>query len=248
MIDRGRISLRTILIVLMMSSSLACIAFADGDSRKPTPAEKEFNKSILNALAKALPQCSEGWQKSGSTNVNSDLTAIYSPANESFRIEYYIACEDAKRTQAAQIQLTEELMKLAIKPGFTGNGVEELQAKMAPRDVKIRIDVTANLTSQSIYEKAAPAAAIGGGVAYRSQGEFKPASGWRDGVIYVFLGKPWKTAGGAGSTYVTFTLDKSAAASTVIQNIAVKIQADDARASRLAQSINWEALNALIKK
>jgi hypothetical protein len=245
--NRSMISLRIILVVLAISSLLACSAFADGDSRKPTQGEKEFNKSILNALAKSLPQCPEGWQKTGSTDVNSNLNAIYSSANEPFRIEYYITCEDTKRIQAAQIQLNEELMKLAKQPGFTGKGVEELQAKMEPRDVKVRIDVTANLTSQSIYEKVAPAAAIGGGIVYRSQGEFRPSSGWRDGALYVFLGKPWKTSGGGG-TYVTFTPNKSSTASAEVQNIAVKIQAEDARASRIAQAINWEALNGLIKK
>jgi hypothetical protein len=245
--DRIMISFRAVLIVLMVASLLACLVFADGDSRKPTPGEKAFNKSILNALAKALPSCPEGWQKSGSTEVGSDLTAIYSSVNEPFRIEYYVTCDDTKRIQAAQMQLNEELMKLAKQPGFTGKGVEELQAKLEPRDVKVRIDVTANLTSQSIYEKVAPAAAIGGGLVYRSQGEFKASSGWRDGAIYVFLGKPWKTSGGGG-TYVTFALNKSITASTEVQNIVVKIQAEDARASRIAQAINWDALNGLIKK
>jgi hypothetical protein len=58
--DRARISLRTILVSLAVSSLLACLVFADGNSRKPTQAEKDFSKSILNALAKALPSGPEG--------------------------------------------------------------------------------------------------------------------------------------------------------------------------------------------
>jgi hypothetical protein len=231
------ISTLAILFVLAISSLLVCLVFADGDSRKPTQGEKEFNKSIVNALAKALPPGPQGWEKTGSGDVNSDLTAVYTAANEPLRVEYFVVWKDNKKVQAAQMQLNEELMKLTQKPGFKGEGLEELQKKLEPKDVEARIDVTANLLgSQSIYDKATTAPAIGGGLVYRSQK-----------ALYIFLGKGWKATGGGG-TYVGFTPDKSIASSTVVQNIVLKIQAEPGRADQLAQSINWEALNGLIKK
>lgn len=235
--NRTRISFRTIFVLPALSGLLACIVFADGDSRKPTQGEKEFNKSIMGALAKTLPPGPEGWDKTGATDIGSNLNAVYSAPNEPLRVDYYVSWKDNKTEQAAQMKMNEELIKLTQKPGFKGEGLEELQKKFETKGLDARIDVTANLPgSQSIYEKATTAPAIGGGLVYRTEK-----------AIYIFLGKGWKTTGGGG-TYVGFTPDKSITSSTTVQNIVVKIQAEPSRADRLAQSINWEALNALIKK
>lgn len=225
-------------IVGLVTVLLACsFVFADGPSRKPAPAEKDFNKSIMSALAKALPPGPEGWEKAGNSDLSSSLNAVYSEPNEPLRVDYYVAWRDNKKAQAAQMQLNEELIKLTQKPGFKGEGVEELQKKLEPKDIEARIDVTANLLgSQSIYEKVTPGTPIGGGIVYRTEK-----------ALYVFLGKGWKTAGGGG-TYVSFTPDKSITSSTVVQNIVVRIQAKASRTDQLVQSINWGALNALIKK
>jgi hypothetical protein len=237
----------TIFFLAILSLIVCSIVFADGDSRKPTPAEKDFSKSVLNAIAKAMPPGPEGWEKTGESTVISDLTVVYSAANDPIKIEYCIAWQDTKRIHAAQIQQNEDLMKIAKKPGFTAKELEESQKKFEPQDVKVRIDVIANLSSQSIYEKVSPAPAMGGGLVYKSQGEFRSSSGWREGATYIFLGKSWKMITGGG-TYVNFTPDKKAASSTIIQSIMVKIQAESGRTERMAQSINWEDLNSLIKK
>lgn len=235
--DGTRMSLRRILIMLAVMSLSAGAVFADGDSRKPTQGEKEFNKQIIGALAKALPPGPAGWEKSGSGDLNPTLNEVYTEPHEPLRVEYYVSWKDTKKSQASQIQFNEELMKLAGKPGFKGEGVEELQKKFEPKDIEARIGVTANLLgSQSIYDQATAAPAIGGGTVYRTQK-----------ALFIFLGKGWKTTGGGG-TYVSFTPDKSITSSTVVQNIVVKIQAEPARAYQLAQAINWAALNALIKK
>lgn len=231
---------RTVEVCLAVSSLLLCMAFADGDSRKPSPAEKEFNASVMKSFAAALPSGPAGWEKSGGSDINSALTVVYSEPNEPIRIEYYSAWQDTTRIQAAEMQKSEELMKLAKKPGFTAKEVDALEEKLAPRDVTARIDVAANMTSQSIYDKVAQAPSVGGGLVYRSQGG-------RKAFLYVFLGKAWKTSSGAGGTYVTFTFDKSKSSSTSVQNIVVKIQAEPGRADDIARSINWAALNAMTK-
>lgn len=231
------ISLRAVLVVLVSASLMACVVFADGDSRKPTEAEKAFHKSILGALAKAIQAGPEDWDRDRATDLGSNLNAVYTGPNEPLRVDYYVSWRDNKKAEAAQMQLNQELIKLTQKPGFKGEGVEELQKKFEPKDIEARIDVTANLSgSQGIYEKATTAPAIGGGLVCRTQK-----------ALYVFLGKGWKTTG-SGTTYVEFTPDKTITSSTVVQNIVVKIQADQARAGQLAQLINWQALNGLLKK
>jgi hypothetical protein len=235
--NRTMISLRGILVLFAITSLLCCIAFADGDSRKPTLGEKEFNKSIMAALAKALPPGPEGWDKTGNSDLRSNLNEVYTEPNEPLRVDYYVAWKDNQKAQTAQMRLNEELMKLTQKPGFKGEGVEELQKKFEAKDIDAKIDVTANLPgSQSIYDKVTPGAAIGGGLVYQTPK-----------ALYIFLGKGWKTTTGGG-TYVGFTPNKTITSSTVVQNIVVKIQAGSTIADQLARKIDWDALNALIKK
>jgi hypothetical protein len=226
--------------------TLACsFVFADGDSRKAAPAEQEFSKSTLNVLAKAVLVGPEGWEKTGGSTVSADLKVVYTEVNQPLRLEYHVEWQDSKRMMDAEMQRSQELMKLAKKPGFTGEGVDELQKKLEPRDVKARIDVLTNISSQGIYEKVSPAPAIAGGLAYQSQGEYK--SGWREGSTYVFLGSGWKM-GTSGGTYINFMPGKKASGSTVVQNLVVKIQADPKRAAQIIQKIDWAALNALLTK
>jgi hypothetical protein len=224
-------------VLFVVASLLGCVVFADGPSRKPTEAEKVFNKSIISALAKALPPAPEGWAKAGGTDEGSNLNAVYSEPNEPLEVACYAVWKNANAEQQAQMQLNEELMKLTKKPGFKPEDVEALQKKFEVKDTEARIDVTANrLGSEGIYGKVTTAPSIGGGLVYRNEK-----------ALFVFLGKGWNTTGG-GATYVKFTPDKSITSSTVVQNIVVKIQAGPARADQLAQSINWGSLNALIKK
>lgn len=236
---------KTILVFIVLSFLVCSLVFADGASRQPTQPEKDFNKFILNTFAKAVPPGPAGWEKTPSSTEIGELQVVYSGEKDPLQVEYRIDWEDTKRIQEAQIKLQEELIKLAQKPGFTGEGVDELQKKMEPRDVRVRIDFCANMSSVSIYDKIAPAPAIAGGLVYRSQGAYR--NGWSEGSTYIFLGKNWKATIGADGSYVTHTPDKSITSSTVVQNIYVRVQADSKRADRIIQKIDWEALKKLIK-
>lgn len=247
--NHGAHPIRTLLIVSAALSVLACsIVLADGDSRKPTQAEKDFNNKVLSVIDKAMPAGPEGWEKSGNSTGIPELETVYTEAKEPLRMDYCIAWDDSKRQSEARDRFDEELTKLARKPGSTAGQLEELQQKMVLRDATVRIDVYVNIaSSHGIYEKVAPAPAVAGGLAYRGPGEYTSDTGWREGPTYVFLGKSWKldTSGG---TYVNFTPGKKAIASTAVQNIVVKVQADSSRARRIVQAIDWEALNALMNK
>lgn len=236
---------KVVFILLTIFSFLVCsLAFADGDSRVATTAEKEFNKVILNAFAKAVPPGPEGWEKTGDSTEISELKVVYTAEKQPLRIEYHIVWQDTKRMREAQELLNQELMKLVKKPGVTGEDVTELEKKMAPHDVKVRIDISANLSSVGINQKISSAPAIADGLAFRSQGEYR--SEWIEGSTYVFLGKNWKMNTNAG-TYVDFTPVTKAIFSTAVQNICVKVQADPKRAEQLIPKIDWEALKKMIK-
>lgn len=239
---------KTIFVLLTVFSFLVCsLVFADGDSRKATQAEKDFSKSILNTFAKVVPPGPEGWEKTRDSNETNDLNIVYSEEKEPLRLEYHIAWQNSKLIQDANIKFQEELMKLAKKPGFKGDGVDELQQKMTPHDVKVKIDIYANISSQGIKVTAAPA--IGGGLVYQSKGQYSSNNGWDEGSTYVFLGKTWKvdSSSSSSSTYINFTPNKSITTSTVVQSIYVKVQADPKRAEQIIQKIDWETLKKLIK-
>lgn len=236
------LSLLTLLILTTFS-----LVLADGDTRPATPAEKELHKTVLQTFAKAVPPGPEGWEKTGDSTEIKDIQYVPDIKNLPLRVEYRMVWQNAKQIRDANIKFQEELIKLAKKPGFTGEGVDELQRTISPHDVKVRIDVAANLTSQGIYEKAAPAAAIAGGLVYRSQGDYR-SNEWSEGSTYVFLGKIWKMSSSSSSgSYIDFKPEKPLTAAAVVRNIAVRIQADPARGQQYIDKIDWESLKKLIK-
>ena len=184
--------------------------------------------------------------KTGESTVIKDLERVVTGAEKlPLRVEYCMAWQDSKKINEADMQQQTELIQLAQNPAaVTTEKVEEITKRTTPHDVKVRIDMYANIMSLSIYEKIKPAPSIAGGLVYQSPGEYKSDS-WREGVLYVFLGKNWKM-NTSGGTWVDYTPNKSLPHTTV-QNITVKIYADPARARGIADKIDWEALKKLIK-
>lgn len=240
----GELVMKKLLLLTVLSFLVCALVFADGDSRFPTQAEKDFSKSILNTFAKVLPPGPEGWEKTSDSTEITELKHVYTGEKDPLPLEYHIVWQDTKGKNEADLQFQQELIKLASKPGFKGDGVDELQQKMTPHDVTVRIDLYANLSSKGIYEKVTAAPAIAGGLVYRSQGQYS-TNGWTESATYIFLGKTWKMSNSAG-TYVDFKPDKKFTTSTVVQNILVKVQADPKRADRIIQKIDWETLKKLI--
>jgi hypothetical protein len=235
---------KVFVVLTILSILLGSLVFADGDSRHATQAEKDFSKSILNTFAKVVPPGPEGWEKTGDSTEITELKIVYTGEKYPLPLGYRIVWENSKLIRDTDVKFQEELIKLAQKPGFKGDGVDELQQEMTPRDVRVRVDINANMTSQGISEKVNPAPAIAGGLVYQSQGQYR--SGWNEGSTYVFLGKGWKMNNSAG-TYINFKPDKWLPSSTVVQNIVVRVQADPKRAAQIIQKIDWESLKTLIK-
>ncbi|MGE5530404.1 MAG: hypothetical protein ACM3X6_14855 [Patescibacteria group bacterium] len=226
----------------------ASIAFADGETRLATKAEKDFTKSVLTAFSRAVPPGPQGWDMTLDTTVIKDLERVTTGVEEyPLQVEYCAAWQDTKKLNEARVKLDEELMKLAQGPPekITDEAVEEISRRTAARDAKVRIDLKANILSEGIYEQIAPASSIAGGLVYRSPGEYRSNTGWHEGCTYVFLGKNWKLSR-SGGTYVNYTPNKRIP-HTAVQSIVVKVRADPSRARQILNGIDWVALKKLIK-
>jgi hypothetical protein len=214
------------------------MVWADGSSRRPTQGEKDFEKTLLHAVAKAVPRAPAGWEESGGRADIRELNAIYSDPNQPFSSYYSVSWQDTKRIMEAEQRYAEQLMKLAQTPGFKGEGAETLRKRLEPKDVKATIKISTNVGNQGIEGKALPAPKVAGEVAYTSQ---------RDGSLYVLLGGSWKMDP-QSDEWIKFSPPRKVASSTVVQNIVVRIQADPSRMASIVQGIDWESLKSLIAK
>jgi len=120
-----------------------------------------------------------------------------------------------------------------------------IMEKMSARDVSIKISFHVNELSLGVYEPVVQDAPVAGCLTYRSQGVWTKDNGWREGTIYIFLGKGWqlKTDGG---TYIE-TKEQKGIPSTAVQAIFVWVQADPTRAKQVLEKIDWKALKKLIQ-
>jgi len=237
--------LKSGMVILAMACLFASSSvFADGDTRVTTKAEKDFAKSVYDVFAKALPSGPEGWERSEATEVK-EVTSVYSNAGEPFLLEYMVAWQDSKRLQEAKMKENEELEKLAKGPveNLTDKNIQEISKKTAAHDATLKITLEANRFSVGLYDKAAPAASIAGGLVFKSESKFDGS--WREGTTYIFLGKGWKLTA-SGGQYVETSAAKGAP-SAAAQTIVVKIQADPERTKQVISKIDWEALKKLIK-
>jgi len=237
-----------IVILALLSFLASSNLFADGATRLATQAEKDFNKSVLDVITKALPPAPEGWDRTNDSTEVTELQRV-SPGSENFpfRVDYYISWQDTKRMLEARAKLDAELEKLAKGPAenMTEKNINELSKKTAAHDVKIRITLDVNQFGLGLDEKTKPAASIAGGLVFRSEGEDSPNTGWHEGATYIFLGKGWKVKRD-GVTSVDTTTVKGVPSLTV-QAIVVRVEADPERAKQIISKIDWEALKKLIK-
>ena len=149
------------------------------------------------------------------------------------------------------MKLQTEMEKIAVKmnTSYAGNDAEqnELLKKMAPHDVDAGIYIVANSFFESFYNPVKSEEPVVGGLVYRSEEEFTPERGWREGYTYVFLGGNWKFKQDGGYGLMETAVNQGLSNLTV-QTIIVRIQAAPARARELIQKIDWELLKKSIKK
>lgn len=240
----------TVGVTLALLALLGLVAsvqvLADGDTRLATQSEKDFMRSVLNVLAKATPPGPGGWDLTDKTEVVAEERVTAGAEKYPLRLDYRIAWQDSKRMMEANAKLAQEVQNLAKKPGgFTEKAVQELNERLEPHDVNVKITLTANSLSEGIYEEISPAPSIAGAQVFRSVSKYIKDSGWREGTTYVFLGKNWKLSRDAG-TYVNATAIRGIP-HTAVQTIVVKVQGDPNRIQQILNKIDWEALKRLIK-
>jgi seryl-tRNA synthetase len=122
---------------------------------------------------------------------------------------------------------------------------DSIMEKMSARDVSIKVSIQVNNLSEGLNESVVQEAPVAGCLTYRSQGRWAKENGWLEGTTYVLLGKGWqlKTDGG---TYIETKAQKEIP-STAVQTILISVQADTARAKKVLEKINWNALKKLIQ-
>jgi hypothetical protein len=229
---------------VMVGLLLCSVVFADSAERPPTKSEKEFYHSVMSTFIKAAPSKPEGWDQIDFFHDEELQRVTTGLEHLPFRVAYFIGWQDTPAINAGQEKLSVEIMKMS-KENITDKSVEDLQKRVTPHDVKVRVDLQANFLSLCITGKINPAPAIAGGLTYRIDSKYDSDGVWVEGATYIFLGKGWRLDTSSG-TYMNFTPNKSTPSLTV-QNIAVKITADPNRVQTLVQQIDWDALKNMIK-
>jgi hypothetical protein len=248
--NRRPLSILVALAVISLITILALPAvLADGDTRKPTQAEKDFTKTVLTAFAKALPPGPTGWEQTSTTPIQ-DLTSVTAGIdNLPLWADYSTGWRDKKKIQDAEMQFNEALINLAQGPPekITDTAISDLQKQYTAKDATLKVALSANNLSWSIYEKKLnPQPAIAGGLVYRSDGKFGSSGDWLEGTTYVFLGKGWKLNGNSGSYWMEFSQNKSLPR-TVMQCMFMRVEGDQARAQQFLDKVDWASLTKLIK-
>jgi hypothetical protein len=234
-----------IFFIVMVAFLFSMVVFADSDERPATPAEKAFYASVMNTFNKSLPPKPEGWDQTIFCSDTELARVTVGLEQYPLKAEYFIGWQDTKAINAGQERLNAGLTVLAKTGDFSDQSIRDLQIRVLPHDVKVRIDLQANILSLGIYEAIKPAPAIADGLVYRSESKYDSSGSWSEGATYIFLGKGWRMDK-TPSTYMNFTLNKSAPYLSV-QSIVVKIYADPNRAQMLAQKMDWDSLKKLIK-
>jgi hypothetical protein len=234
-----------VFFTVMVGLLLGTVVWADSDERAATAAEKAFYNSVMTAFSKALPPKPEGWDQTIFCQITELARVTAGLEQYPFKAEYFTGWQDTKAINAGQERLNEGLTVLAKAKDFSDKSIQDLQKRVLPHDVKVRIDLQANILSLGITEAIKPAPAIADGLVYRSESKYSAGGSWNEGTTYIFLGKGWHIDKNAPN-YLNFTPNKSIPSLTV-QSIVVIIYGDPNRAQMLAQKIDWVSLKKLIK-
>lgn len=155
---------------------------------------------------------------------------------------------DAAETARLQARMTELSDQAAGAGGEMDAAATAVSREHAARDARASVTIEVNVfeheAGQGEVKRQPP---VAGRPVQRTAGEFDAQYGlWREGQSLVLLGA-WTAAASDGRT--TFTaVPRPGAPSAAVQTILVRVQADDARARRLLESMDWRALEGLLTK
>ncbi len=124
-------SILRILSIVLLAAGLACLLFADGESRKSTEKEKQFYQEVLTVIKNAIPPGPSGWSESR-PDVDPLETVSVGTENYPFRFEYNVSWDDNERKQKA-----DEKMLDATKPIMTDAGRKAELDKLMKENEKL---------------------------------------------------------------------------------------------------------------
>lgn len=244
---KNHLAKKVFVFSVILSFLFCTVALADSGERAPTQSEKDFYQKVLNTLIKVIPPQPAGWDQDVFFHSLKLERVTAGLEKEPFRVEYFTGWRDTKTINASQEKLAAAYMELSKNPAnITDKAIEELQKKVEPHDVTLRIDLEVNFDSIYIGDPPKPAPAVADGLVYRTDSKWDSGGGWREGTTFVFLGKGWRLDTSAG-IYMNFK-PNPATPSLVAQCITVKIKADPDRAKKIIEKIDWSSLKALLNK
>ncbi len=150
---------------------------------------------------------------------------------------------DMAEAQRLSAQMEEVAAKLNTAYAAQDQQFNEALASVEAHDVKMKVAVHVNDMNRSFYADFTEEPSVQGGLTVRTAAEQTEHYGWKEGETWVLLG-PWKR-GQDGSDFEA--TPKAGTPHVAVQTIAVKVEADKARADAFIRSIDWAALKGLLK-
>lgn len=123
--------------------------------------------------------------------------------------------------------------------------MEEAVRAHERKDVSMRLMLIVNSFSEDLvgYEEEE---ALSGMRVFRSQGESSAHSGWTEGTTIVFAGPGWQLLRDGDSVWMSAELRELP--HTRAQTLVVSVRAEEARARKTLDSLDWTALRGLLNK
>jgi hypothetical protein len=205
-------------------------AWAEGESRPASDAEKAFYQRVFKALEAAVPaRGPQGWTVVEKTDFERLETVGSGTENEPFWVTYTVVWQNPAQIPADGAPAADE----------AGDSCRE------GRDARAEITVMANVTVESFMAPFAETEAVAGHPVYRTEGDLDPDFGWQEGVSFVFLGPGWQLSGEGDEAFME-ALPRADLPHTRVQTVLVRVQAEEERARELLAAIDWKLLERLI--
>lgn len=151
---------------------------------------------------------------------------------------------DLAQAQRIQAEMEAAAQKLEKAHGAYDQEVKRALAANEARDAIARIDVLVNVFSESPPSGMAAAPPAAGLIAYRSPGQQDGHRGWQEGETLVLAG-PWTLNPDGGYLEAK---PRPGLPHTAAQTLLVRVRADEARAGRILQAMDWAKLKGLLAK
>lgn len=162
----SRITLVILLSALFLFAPFS--AHADGDSRKVTPAEREYGLKVLSLLDKAVPSIPEGWTAGERTEVKPWEYISTGAGKDPLRVEFILDGRDEKKIDEEGMKANQVYEEMAKTHGDDQKKmIDEMQTKLDALSKQVEEAIARNdmatfeRLTKEIEKAQAPAVAIG---------------------------------------------------------------------------------------